>query len=174
MDETSDWINKWIVFSKRTRELFEKKQERTIDSLEFQEAFAESCGKKTGIELLYSELPTPEEAFEKLKGHRFESEASELIEEVHLEEDVLPEGTLRLITEETVRSKGQVWRIHANDQDPFPSSPHAHNLESGLKLHLGTGELFRKTQSAGRIKCKHLKLIRDAVKKIRLPDYECN
>jgi hypothetical protein len=173
MDKTSEWINRWIVFSKRTRELFEKKQGRTIDSLEFQQAFAESCGKNTGIELVYVELPTPEDAFDKLKDYRFASEYFELIEEVHLEEDVLPEGTPRLITEETVRSKGQVWRIHANDKDPFPSSSHAHNLESGLKLHLGTGQLFRKTQSAGRVKCKHLKLIRGAIKKVQLPPYAC-
>ena len=174
MDEISNWINQWIVFSQRTRDLFEENQERTIDSLEFQEAFAESCGKKTGIDLLYCELPTPEEAFEKLKDYPFERESSQFIEEVVLEEDILPDGTLRLITEETVKSKGQVWRIHSNDQDPFPSSPHGHNLESGLKLHLGTGELFRKTKNAGKIKCKHLKLIRDALKNITPPKYECN
>lgn len=173
MDEISQWINNWIVFSQRTRELFAKNQERKIDSLEFLEAFVKYCGKETGIDLLYNVLPTPEEAYEKLKECHFESGKSDLVEEICLEEDILPEGILRLITEETVRSKGQIWRIHANDQDPFPSIPHAHNLESGLKLHLGTGDLYRKKQLVGRVTCKHLKLIRDALKEATPPKLEC-
>jgi hypothetical protein len=39
------------------------------------------------------------------------------------------------------------WRIHLNDLDPFPSSPHAHCIAGqarhiGCKLHLGTGVLY--------------------------------
>lgn len=50
---------------------------------------------------------------------------------------------------------GEIWRIHKNDPDPYPSSPHAHCVGGpenllGCKLHLGTGELFRGRQSLGR------------------------
>jgi hypothetical protein len=42
----------------------------------------------------------------------------------------IPGGTLRRLDEVTVKRDGHVWRIHRNDADPFPSNPHAHNLES--------------------------------------------
>ena len=54
-------------------------------------------------------------------------------------------GSLRL--EEDYRVGGEVWRVHKNDPDPFPSRPHAHcvggsNRFVGCKLHLGTRQLF--------------------------------
>lgn len=48
---------------------------------------------------------------------------------------------------------GEVWRIHKNDPDPLPSDPHAHCMSgkcAGLKLHLGTRELFDGSQPTGR------------------------
>jgi hypothetical protein len=49
---------------------------------------------------------------------------------------------------------GEIWRIYKNDPDPFPSNPHAHCIGGeryiGCKLHLGTGELFRNSQSLKR------------------------
>ena len=57
----------------------------------------------------------------------------------------LADGTLRL--EEDYRVAGEVWRVHRNDPDPFPSRPHAHCIAGshrfvGCKLHLGTRQLF--------------------------------
>src|ERR1039458_8601838 len=45
------------------------------------------------------------------------------------------------------RLGGDVWRVHKNDPDPFPSRPHAHLISGkerfiGCKLHLGTRQLF--------------------------------
>jgi len=62
-----------------------------------------------------------------------------------LTESLLPEEFPRLLTEQTIRVKGEVWRIHKADPDLFPSNPHAHNCESGVVLHLGTGEMFDKS-----------------------------
>ena len=67
--------------------------------------------------------------------------------------DVLT-GPLELFTadgffveEADVRVAGEVWRVHKYDADPFPSRPHAHCIGgakrfAGLKLHLGTRQLF--------------------------------
>ncbi|MGF9693788.1 hypothetical protein AAIH46_13295 [Rhizobium sp. 0TCS1.26] len=52
------------------------------------------------------------------------------------------------IEEADVYAGGMKWRVHKNDADPFPSSPHAHCIAGqerhvGCKLHLGTGVLFK-------------------------------
>jgi len=53
----------------------------------------------------------------------------------------------RYILEEDYKVSGDVWRVHLNDADPFPSRPHAHCIAGtkrfvGTKLHLGSGQLF--------------------------------
>jgi hypothetical protein len=53
----------------------------------------------------------------------------------------------RSILEKDYRVGGEVWRVHKNDADPFPSRPHAHCIGGrsrfiGCKLHLGTRQLF--------------------------------
>lgn len=53
----------------------------------------------------------------------------------------------RFYLEEDFAVSGEIWRVHKNDPDPFPSKPHAHCIAGarrfvGCKLHLGTAELF--------------------------------
>jgi hypothetical protein len=53
----------------------------------------------------------------------------------------------RMLVQKDYRVAGEVWRVHKNDPDPFPSRPHAHCIGGaarfiGLKLHLGTRQLF--------------------------------
>jgi hypothetical protein len=50
-----------------------------------------------------------------------------------------------------VKSKGLVWDIHNNDKDPYPSNPHAHEYSLNVKLHLGTGEFYRKKTIIGKL-----------------------
>lgn len=57
------------------------------------------------------------------------------------------DATGLMILEEDYRVGGEVWRVHKNDADPYPSRPHAHCIDGsrrfvGCKLHLGTGRLF--------------------------------
>lgn len=59
------------------------------------------------------------------------------------------------VMEKDYRVKGEVWRVHKGDADPFPSKPHAHCVGGakrfvGLTLHLGTGELFNGREPTGR------------------------
>jgi hypothetical protein len=57
--------------------------------------------------------------------------------------------------EEDYRVRGEVWRVHKGDADPYPSKPHAHCIGGsdrfvGYKLHLGTRELFDGSKPLGR------------------------
>ena len=58
------------------------------------------------------------------------------------------------------------------DSDPFPSNPHAHNCESGLKLDLSNGNLYFSAESTGKaVEQKRLLAIRTAAeqKGVKLP-----
>lgn len=60
------------------------------------------------------------------------------------------------VIEKDYRVKGEVWRVHKYDADPFPSKPHAHCVGGakrfvGLTLHLGTRELFDGPEPTGRL-----------------------
>ena len=66
----------------------------------------------------------------------------------------LPDGSYYF--EKDYRVKGEVWRVHKSDADPFPSMPHAHCIAGtqrfvGCTLHLGTRELFKKRDNLGKL-----------------------
>lgn len=146
-----------------------------LDSMEVQLALCEKLEIQSlqPIELLEKELSS-DQMVEILKDYNFTK--PEKIDEIVLDESILPEGTPKLLTEQTVKVKGEVWIIHKNDADPFPSTPHAHNYDSGISLHLGTGEFFKKRASKGFLACKKLKVLRDKIKEHKLPelDSRCN
>ena len=64
-----------------------------------------------------------------------------------------------------VKAGGSPWVIHLYDPDPFPSRPHAHNKETGAKLHLGTGDLYDRHNRGpiGKVPGKDLEAIRSGV-----------
>ncbi len=96
--------------------------------------------------------------------------ADEWIAEIDLGEHPIEGSYLRELREATVKCGGYIWRIHRNDADPFPSNPHAHNLENGLKLHLGTGQLYLGSKPAGgKFKRKHLFTLRALAAEKGLP-----
>jgi len=76
------------------------------------------------------------------------------------EDCVFPDGLARSVNEKEVKVKGQNWSIHKNDADPFPSDPHAHDYETGLKLDLTNGNLYRKRAFVESIPKKKLMAIR--------------
>jgi len=98
--------------------------------------------------------------------------AHELLAEIEFEKSPIPDDTVRRLDEVTIKRDGCIWRIHKNDADPFPSNPHAHNVESGLKLDLASGGLYLGTRDTGKkVSKKDLDFIRcqAAAKKIDLP-----
>ena len=80
--------------------------------------------------------------------------------EIEFPQSPIPAGCLRQLVEVTIKGDGCIWRIHKYDVDPFPSKPHAHNVESGLKLDLSTGYLYLGRQHVHNISKKDLKFIR--------------
>jgi hypothetical protein len=58
------------------------------------------------------------------------------------------------LTEKTVKRNGYAWRFHKQDDDPWPSSLHAHDYEKGLILDAITGDIYDKVT---RKHCKDLK-----------------
>ena len=72
-----------------------------------------------------------------------------------------------------IKSKGLIWVIHKYDADPFPSNPHAHQLDSGIKLDLSNGKCYIKKKLVTTIKKKDLIIIRkQAEKKFELPNMQ--
>lgn len=65
-----------------------------------------------------------------------------------------------------IKEKGQIWVIHKNDLDPIPSNPHAHNVESNIKLDLSNGDCFIRKQWKFNIGKKQLLSIREKAEKV--------
>lgn len=94
----------------------------------------------------------------------------EIVDEVELDHSPIPSGCLRRLDEITIKKDGQIWRIHKNDDDPFPSNPHAHSIESRLKLDLSNGRLYYNRRDTGKsISKKDLFAIRSKITKIQPP-----
>lgn len=90
---------------------------------------------------------------ELLTGYNFERLRPEKLCEIVLEESIIPLGIPIFVTEAQVKLRGEVWVVHKNDADPFPSNPHAHNYQQRLKMHLGTGDLYIHKQ---KMPCKRM------------------
>lgn len=90
---------------------------------------------------------------------------------IEIDSDIFPEGLL-ILEKVQIKDKGKIWVIHKYDQDDFPSKPHAHQLDSNLKLDLSTGNLYKKKRYCGKISKKALLSIRGKAteKNIALPD----
>jgi hypothetical protein len=86
--------------------------------------------------------------------------------------DIDPQGLDTEALDHVIRCNGNVWYVHKSDADPHPSSPHAHNYEKNLKLHLGNGQLYRRKDLVGVIGKKELLAIREKIKSIALPVLE--
>ncbi len=70
------------------------------------------------------------------------SSLPETIGEIKLHYSIIPKKIPVRVDEKRIKHNGEVWQINKYDADPFPSNPHAHNLETGLKIHLGNGGVY--------------------------------
>jgi hypothetical protein len=71
--------------------------------------------------------------------------------------------------------KGMVWVIHKYDADPFPSNPHAHQLENNIKLDLSNGNCYRKRKLEYTVSKKELLEVRAKASRVfkgELPELE--
>ena len=95
-----------------------------------------------------------------------------IISKVSFEETLIPSEVLVEIKKKKYRVKGEVWFVHQNDIDPFPSSPHAHNYDQNLVMHLGNGNLYRKRDFVATAKKKQFLELRKKINNVELPPLE--
>jgi len=99
----------------------------------------------------------------------FLSQFPEFLDRIVIESSAIPDDYPRLIRKKDYRIKGEIWTVHKNDIDPFPSIPHAHNYDQNLTMHLGNGNLFRKRQLVGAAKRKVFLQLRALISNVELP-----
>jgi hypothetical protein len=145
--------------STEARSVLSRLHDMNVESIDIQTALVEVLKLDDPIYLLERNLSAAD-MIEQLRDFNFSKYHPELLAEIELDESLIPEGIPRLLTEATIKNRGEVWRVHKNDADPFPSNPHAENYASGLRLNLSTGGLFRKREELGRIGRKELLEIR--------------
>ncbi|SFP80004.1 hypothetical protein [Parafilimonas terrae] len=164
-------LSKYIKESDKARQILSERLGITISSLDFQIALGSVLGydDHDSTSVLEHEF-TAEQMLEKLGNYEFNF--PEEIASVTFEHSILPKSVPQRLDEEEIKNKGEIWVIHKNDKDPFPSDPHAHNKATGYKLHLGTGDLYSNKNKPldKKISKKYLIAIRDKVKNIALPD----
>ncbi len=79
--------------------------------------------------------------------------------------DILPSNLL-MAYKAKFKSKGTIWLIHKYDRDPFPSSPHAHQLENNIKLDLSNGRCYKIKKYIYTINRRDLTAIREEASKV--------
>jgi hypothetical protein len=79
---------------------------------------------------------------------------------IETNEEIIPRDLL-IQYKVRIKSKGLIWIIHKNDMDPFPSSPHAHQLDNNIKLDLSNGKCYKKKQLMYTLKKRDLLIIRE-------------
>lgn len=166
-------LNRYIQESEKAISILSEQKGMEISSLDFQIALGEKFGyNRQKSHYVASKDLSAEQMVELLKSHSFTK--PEEIGIVTFPDSIIPEGVPICLNEQEAKSKGEIWRIHKYDADPFPSNPHAHNKETGYKLHLGTGELFdNKNKSLNKsIRKKDLIALRSNLKNIALPTLE--
>lgn len=83
-----------------------------------------------------------------------------------IETEVILPGNLIIQFKVQIKSKGLVWIIHRYDIDPFPSNPHAHQLENNIKLDLSNGNCYKLKKHIHTVSKKELLSIRDKAEKV--------
>jgi len=172
VEQISDLINSFIAEGENAARILAAYSGLAIELVHVENALVEVYSVGEPTDLLEFRL-TRREMVSVLASFDFRRYFPVLLAEITFRESIIPAGVPVRLEEQTVRRHGQVWRIHRNDADPFPSNPHGHNLDSGLKLHLGTGELFRKKLFVGKIQAKDLLAIRSELTRFDLPPLTC-
>lgn len=173
MNDPSGWIQQFCV-DLAAAQIELRRRGIEISDSHAQEYLAEILGfGQDTTRLLHRKLP-PTEIVRLVVSYCERQSLGEKIGEVQFEDSLIPEGVPRLLLEKEIKFKGEIWTIHKNDADPFPSNPHAHNYAEGLSLHLGDGRLFRKRKEQGRLSMKKLLELRERVQEVmsgvQLPD----
>lgn len=168
-EDPSGHINRFLAASVEAARFISASKGREVSVEEVREALVSVFHVESQTDL----LPLDLDVKKMVDGLRtFQFDWLRPIATVVLEESILPVGAPQRLDERQIKHSNQVWRIHKNDADPFPSNPHAHNVETGYKLHLGNGNLYRKREVVGTIDSKDLMAIRKKLSGLALPPLE--
>jgi hypothetical protein len=151
MDAVAAKINRFIATSNEAASALGQ------DGTEVRNALVEAMELGDQIQVMELGL-TAAQMIDMLRNYSFEK--PQVLGEIELEESIIPEDVPIQLREATAKHAGEIWRVHQNDADPFPSNPHAHCLEQDLKLHLGSGDLYRRKKVVGSITRKNLRALR--------------
>ncbi len=173
-DDTPRKLINHIAASTQALPVLSQLQGITLESIDIQNALCSvlEIDKIQPSALLAHDL-TSDKIVELLYRFDFKQYHPEIIFEFQLESGnkIIPEKIPFLLTEKTDEKKGELWRVRKDGPDPWPSNPHACNYETGLRLHLGSGELFDSDrQSVEKISDKKLQAIRGGLGDITLPE----
>jgi len=166
--EMSGWINSLIEEGEAAARILAASRALPIELAHVENGLVEVLGLSEPPDLLDFRL-SRHEIVSVLAPFDFRAYFPALLAEITFRNSIIPATVPTRLREQTVRRHGQVWRVHWTETDSFPSNPHAHNLDSGLKLHLGTGQLFRKKLLVGKIRPKDLLAIRSELTRFDLP-----
>jgi hypothetical protein len=122
-----------------------------------------------GVDALIEQCPDAATIVRLLRDFPFQKFRPKKLQSVELDEDIIPMDVPRHLEEQRIKVNGNIWVIHNNDADPFPSNPHAHNYQQQVKLDLTNGKLFRNRKFMGTVKRKHLLKLRSLIKNHALP-----
>lgn len=165
MRYTADQINRLLRQATTAASRLSEASGTLVEYADVLDALVDVFKLESQIDLLDEEL-NAEAIVKDLSSYNFKKLHPTLIGEVVLQHSILPEQVAQRLVEITVKAHGQVWRIYQNDADPFPSNPHAHNVQSGLKLNLNNGELFfGKKKQPKKVSGKDLRFINAEIAK---------
>ncbi len=154
MEDTGDLINRFLNESDAARKELAAMQKKKIDSEALQVALVERLGLSDTTQLIFQNLDKAR-ILKVLEGFDFPRVVAATLMKIN----ILPDG-LSLLGEAEGKVSNQVWRVHKNDVDFFPSDPHAHNPETGITLDLSNGWTYKKRACCGKIKKKFLLALR--------------
>jgi len=161
-------INDWVDLLHESSAFFSKERGYSITRKEILEAIYILTDEKNNYDWIgdvYDNSYSLEDIKKLLQNFDFKI----LENTVESDEDVVPRD-LRINYKVRIKVKGGIWVIHKNDKDLFPSNPHAHLLDSNIKLHLGNGDCYRKRKFIYKVDRKKLIMIRE--KASSMIDYE--
>jgi hypothetical protein len=154
MSDPTELIKRFCVEADAAKSELQRKCPVPIDERVLYSVLTERLGLKSSVFLIDQKLD--QKRILEIVGDYFEGELAA----IEIDRDILPDGVFKLLTEAEVKLNNQVWTLHRNDKDPFPSNPHAHIYAAGLKLDLSNGWTYQKRKCAGKIKAKDLMEIR--------------
>lgn len=161
----------YIKESNKALRALEQELGRSINNLDFQIELAKKLGynEENSTKILSHRLKS-DEMIKLLNDLEFET--PHVLLKVSFTGTILPSSIRVCLDEKQIKVNNEIWQIHKTDKDNRPSNPHAHNVETGYKLHLGNGQLYNSKCKPlnKRVKRKHLRSIRDKLEGYTLPE----